>query len=53
MMLAMQQVQLADWLEADMATRPEVVMAEVETLIRRTFCTPAWRDANPAEGDSR
>lgn len=42
-MLAMQQVQLADWLAEDMQTEPEVVMAEVETLIRRAFCTDEWR----------
>jgi len=42
-MLAMQQVQLADWLAEDMQTEPEVVMAEVETLICRAFCTARWR----------
>jgi AcrR family transcriptional regulator len=44
MMLAMQQVELADWLEEDKPREPAVVMAEVETLIRRAFCTDAWRD---------
>jgi AcrR family transcriptional regulator len=45
MMLAMLQVRLADWLlEEDEQIDPRVVMNEVEVLIRRAFCTPAWRD---------
>jgi AcrR family transcriptional regulator len=45
MMLAMQQVRLADWLlEEDEQIDPRVVMNEVDVLIRRAFCTPAWRD---------
>jgi hypothetical protein len=51
MMLAMQQVQLADWLEEGMATEPELVIAEAETLIRRAFCTAAWRERIPKSGD--
>jgi AcrR family transcriptional regulator len=39
MMLAMQQVQLADWFEAGMRSDAESVMGEVEILIRRAFCT--------------
>jgi len=50
MMLAMQQIQLADWLEEDMETDPRVIMAEVETLIRRAFCTSQWRERPPNEG---
>ena len=45
MMLAMQQVRLADWLlEEDAQADPAVLMKEMEVLIRRAFCTPAWRD---------
>ena len=39
-MLAMQQVLLADWFEDGMTTSPEDLMNEVEVLLRRTFCTP-------------
>ena len=38
-MLAMQQVLLADWFEDGRTASPEELMAEVEDLIRRTFCT--------------
>ncbi len=44
MMLAMQQVQLADWIESTLAAEPEVLMREVEGLLRRAFCTPEHRD---------
>ncbi len=44
MMLAMQQVQLADWIEGGMETAPEALMAEVERLLRRAFCTPDFRE---------
>lgn len=43
-MLAMQQVQLADWLEDGMSAEPESVMADVDRLIRRAFCTQTWRE---------
>ncbi len=38
-MLAMQQVLLADWFEDGMQATPLEVMNEVEDLLRRTFCT--------------
>ncbi len=44
MMLAMQQVLLADWFEDGMTPSPEELMNEVEVLLRRTFCTLAYRD---------
>ena len=47
-MLAMQQVQLADWFEDGMQADAEQVMEEAEILLRRAFCTPEWRDARPA-----
>jgi AcrR family transcriptional regulator len=37
-MLAMQQVQLADWLHSKKAADPEVLVASVETLLMRAFC---------------
>ncbi len=40
-MLAMQQVLLADWFEDGMTASPEGLMNDVEVLLRRTFCTPA------------
>ena len=43
MMLAMQQVQLADWLEDGMQTDRETLMQEVDAQIRRAFCTASWR----------
>lgn len=43
MMLAMQQVQLADWIEDGMTASAEAIMDEAEILIRRAFCTPAFR----------
>ena len=44
MMLAMQQVQLADWIASGMETEPDVLMTEVERLLRRAFCTNDFRD---------
>lgn len=44
MMLAMQQVLLADWFEDGMTPSPKDVMNEVETLLRRMFCTAASRE---------
>lgn len=38
MMLAMQQVQLADWLASDRAMRPDALVAKVESFVRRAFC---------------
>lgn len=39
-MLAMQQVLLADWFEDGMTASPKELMNDVELLFRRTFCTP-------------
>lgn len=39
-MLAMQQVLLADWFEEGMTASAEETMSDVEVLLRRTFCTP-------------
>lgn len=50
MMLAMQQVQLADWLAEGMTRAPEDVIAEVEGLIRRALCTPEARARGEARG---
>lgn len=41
-MLAMQQVQVADWFEDGMRGDTEQLMRDVETLLRRAFCTPAF-----------
>jgi AcrR family transcriptional regulator len=38
MMIAMQQVQLAGWLESAQTTPPEQLMAEIEAQLRRSFC---------------
>ena len=38
-MLAMQQVLLADWFEDGMSASAEELLEEVEVLLRRTFCT--------------
>ena len=38
MMIAMQQVQLAHWVENGMERDPEVVINEIETQLRRSFC---------------
>lgn len=38
MMVAMQQVQLAAWIEGDRQRAPEGLIAEMETQIRRSFC---------------
>lgn len=46
-MLAMQQVLLADWFEDGMQASREDLMSEVEILLRRTFCTAP--DSSPAE----
>jgi len=37
MMIAMQQVQLADWVETGMSREPDAVMEDVERLTRRAF----------------
>ncbi len=38
MMIAMQQVQLADWLEEGMARAPDLLISEIEAQVRRSFC---------------
>jgi AcrR family transcriptional regulator len=38
MMIAMQQVQLADWVERGMPGDLEALLAEIETQLRRAFC---------------
>jgi len=38
MMIAMQQVQLAYWVEQGMTRPPEEIVEEVETHVRRAFC---------------
>jgi AcrR family transcriptional regulator len=38
MMIAMQQVQLASWVESGMQRAPEELVAEMEQLVRRSFC---------------
>ena len=43
MMVAMQQVQLADWLEEDMVRDPEDLIAEIERQVRLSFCVDAVR----------
>ena len=40
MMIAMQQVQLADWVERGMPGDVEVLLAGIETQLRRAFCRP-------------
>ncbi len=47
MMLAMQQVQLADWIEDGMKEPAETIMREAEILIRRAFCRLADRPESP------
>ena len=42
-MLAMQQVMLSDWFEDGMDASPDELLDEVENLLRRTFCTAAYR----------
>ena len=44
-MLAMQQVVLADWFEDGMSDSAEEPLNEVEVLLRRTFCTLDHRQA--------
>ena len=44
MMLAMQQVLLADWYEGGMQSTSEALLADAETMLRRAFCTPSVRD---------
>jgi AcrR family transcriptional regulator len=39
LMIAMQQVQLATWLESGEARDPEPLLADIEALLRRSFCT--------------
>ena len=43
-MLAMQQVLLADWFEDGRTASADDLMQDVKTLLRRTFCTPEWRE---------
>src|SRR5262245_43575813 len=38
MMIAMQQVQLASWMEGSMERSPEELVAEMEQQLRRSFC---------------
>jgi hypothetical protein len=38
MMIAMQQVQLASWVEREMEPDPEELVAEIERQVRRSFC---------------
>jgi hypothetical protein len=40
MMIAMQQVQLAAWLDAGGTRDPEALLVDIETQVRRSFCTP-------------
>lgn len=40
MMIAMQQVQLASWLDAGGNRGPEALLADIETQVRRSFCRP-------------
>lgn len=47
-MIAVQQVQLADWLEGGMRRDPRALVAEIGGQIRRSFCTEPHR---PAAGD--
>ena len=39
LLLAMQQVQLADWVEGEMERDPAELVAEMQTQARRAFCT--------------
>jgi len=36
-------VLLADWFDDGMKTSEPELMTEVETLLRRAFCTAEWR----------
>jgi len=38
MMIAMQQVQLADWVERGMTGDPDELLSEIEEQVRRSFC---------------
>ena len=38
MMIAMQQVQLADWVEGGMQQSPGDLVADVHAWVRRAFC---------------
>ena len=38
MMIAMQQVQLASWVEGEMELAPEELIGEIERQVRRSFC---------------
>ncbi|MFK7898565.1 MAG: TetR family transcriptional regulator [Myxococcota bacterium] len=52
MMLAMQQVRLADWFEDGMKESPDELMVEIEALVRRTFCNPA-HSAKPEKSTNK
>ena len=41
LLIAMQQVQLADWVEDGMTREPAELVAEMQTQARRTFCRRA------------
>lgn len=41
LLIAMQQVQLADWVEEGMSREPAELVAEMQTQARRTFCRRA------------
>lgn len=49
MMAAIQQVQLADWLESDLRADPELLILDIERQLRRSFCTDAHREAHGGE----
>lgn len=51
-MLAIQQVLLADWIEQGRRESIDTLMQEVETLIRRTFCTPEAREPKSIHQES-
>ncbi len=50
MMVAMQQVELAHWLEGDMQSDPEEVSRDIEEQVERAFRVPAGCASNEAAG---
>jgi TetR/AcrR family transcriptional regulator len=49
MMIAIQQVQLADWVEGGMQRHPDLLIADMQEQVRRSFCADTAADrAHPA-----
>jgi hypothetical protein len=46
MMISMQQVQLAHWVESGMTRAAPEVVGEIEAQVRRSFCRPTTPDGS-------